>query len=80
MFLRGGYSDAKDALLRSVTGSYQSGETEAGMLEGGVVACIAVKHYLVLLRLYLATPHSFALPLECVMSSGATWNVLHISY
>lgn len=51
MFLKGGYSDARDASLRSVTGLYQSGETEAGMLEGGVVACIAVKYCLVLLRL-----------------------------
>lgn len=65
MLLRGGYSDAKDASLESVTGLYQSGETEAGMVEGGAVACAAVKYCSVLLGLYLATP---AAPLRC-------WNV-----
>ena len=80
MFLSGGHRDAKDASLKSVTGLYQSGETEAGMLEGGVVACIAVKYCSVLLSLYLTALSSFALPLECVMSSGANWNVLQVSY
>lgn len=43
MFLRGGHSDAEDASLRSVTGLYQSGETESGTLESDVVACTLVQ-------------------------------------
>lgn len=79
-FLRGGHSDGEDVLLRSVTGLYQSRETEAGMLEGGVVACVAVNYCLFLLSLSLTAPSSFALPSECVVSSGAIWNVLQVSY
>jgi len=60
MFLRGGYSDAKNASLKSVTGLYLSVEAEVRMLEGGVVACIALKYCLVLLSLCLTAPSSFA--------------------